>query len=368
MLEKDRQQLRRLWFKVHKWLGLSLAAPVLLIFLSGAVLVWKSSVDDLLHPQRHVSAAASQAPSFYVAAAERIAGPEEHVASLTYPPGNGAVVISTVAGASSSMQGRFRYFLHPVTGVVLDRASIDAGPLRVVHLLHGSLLLGRFGARLVGAVAFVLLLSAFSGLWLWWPRKGALVRGFRWGRTNSINANLHHQAGYWIALPLVILCLTGATISFPGLFAALSGDAAAAEAEFARNSAPPLSHTHLDLSHVLAAVGSPRPSAIAAISWPTTADPRWHVTYDQAGAMRTIDIDDVTARALPPESPPRQSASRLMRRIHDGTDMPFAWRLVIFFSGLGGFLLVTTGVIMWLRAQVRDKRMRRRRKESALRV
>jgi uncharacterized iron-regulated membrane protein len=266
------------------------------------------------------------------------------------------------------MQGRFRYFLHPVTGVVLDRASVGAGPMRYLHLLHGSLLLGRFGARLVGAVAFVLLLSAFTGLWLWWPTKGALIRGFRWGRTNSTNANLHHQAGYWIALPLVILCLTGATISFPGLFAALSGDGAAAEAELARDSAPPLSHTHLGLSQVLAAAGSPPPTTIAAISWPTTADGRWQVTLDERGAMRTINIDDGTARALPPESPPAQSASRLMRRIHDGTDLPFAWQLVIFLSGLAGSLLAVTGVIMWLRAQVRDRRMRRRREQSAMRV
>ncbi len=171
----NKQRLRGLWFTVHKWLGLALGLPVLLIFLSGAVLVWKGSVDDLLHPQRRVAAAASEAPSFYVAAANRIVAPAERIASFTYPSGEGPVVVSTVREGASPMQGRVRYFLHPVTGALLDRASLDARPIRFVHVLHGSLLLGRPGGRFVGLVALILLLSAFSGLWLWWPTKGALL-------------------------------------------------------------------------------------------------------------------------------------------------------------------------------------------------
>ena len=67
------QALRRLWFKVHKWLGLTLAAPVLIVFATGSALVWKSSLDDLLHPQRRVEAAATHPPAFYVGAIEGLA-------------------------------------------------------------------------------------------------------------------------------------------------------------------------------------------------------------------------------------------------------------------------------------------------------
>lgn len=144
-----KQQLRHLWFKVHKWLGLAFAVPVVLIFLSGSLLtVWR----DIL-------------------------------------------------GGSTS-----------------------AGPMRLVHILHGSLLLGRTGARAIGAIAFLLLLSAFSGLWLWWPMKGPLLRAMRWQRTQSANTNLHHQAGCWFAIPLAVLALTGASISFHGAFARVTSE------------------------------------------------------------------------------------------------------------------------------------------------
>jgi uncharacterized iron-regulated membrane protein len=199
----SKQELRRLWFTVHKWLGLTLALPVLLIFLSGSLLVVKNWLG----------------------------------------------------------------------------ASTAEGPMRVVHVLHGSLLLGRPGARTAGGVAFLLLLSALSGLWLWWPMKGPLLRATRWQRTPSTNANIHHQAGYWLALPLVILAVTGASISFHGAFSKATGE----------------------------------------------------------------------------EMP------RLMRRIHDGTGMPLAWQIVIFVSGLLGATMAVTGVIMWLKGQVRELSMRRRR-------
>jgi uncharacterized iron-regulated membrane protein len=150
MTMPNKLQLRRLWFTVHKWLGLVIAIPVALIFLSGSVLMVKTWVG----------------------------------------------------------------------------ASTATGPMRVVHVLHGSLLLGRPGGRAVGAVAFLVLLSALSGLWLWWPVKGPFVRAMRWQRTQSTNANLHHQAGYWLAVPLVILGFTGDSITFHGLFLRILGDEA----------------------------------------------------------------------------------------------------------------------------------------------
>lgn len=362
----NKLQFRRLWFTVHKWLGLALGLPVLIIFLTGAVLVWKDSVDDLLHPQRRVDAAASEAPNFYVAAAGRIVAPDERIANLTYPTGNGPVVVSTIrAGERSAMQGHFRYFLHPVTGALLDRASLDFGPMRWVHVLHGSLLLGRLGARLVGLVALILLLSACSGLWLWWPTKGAFIRGLRWRRTQSINANLHHQAGYLVALPLGILSVTGATITFPGTFVALSGDAAAANAELARDAAPPLSQSQSSLAHVVAAAGSPRPRAIVTVVWPTTVEPRWKIVLKDSTGSHAFAVDDHTGHAYQLSGSSSESASRLMRRVHDGTGMPLIWQIIIFVTGLLGPTLAVTGGIMWLKGQVRHGRMRQQRAKKA---
>ena len=57
----------------------------------------------------------------------------------------------------------------------------------------------------------IIVLSVLPGLWLWWPVTGSVRRGFRWRRQNSTNANLHHQMGFWIAIPLAMLSFTGAS-------------------------------------------------------------------------------------------------------------------------------------------------------------
>src|SRR4051794_31830197 len=125
----SKQELRRIWFTVHKWLGLCLALPVMLVFLSGSILVWEASGHDPLHPKRKVGGAAAQPPPIYFAAAPRVLAPGEQVVSLTYPQGRGSVVIMAAGDAGATMQGRMLYYLHPTTGGVLDRASENAGPL-----------------------------------------------------------------------------------------------------------------------------------------------------------------------------------------------------------------------------------------------
>jgi hypothetical protein len=41
--------------------------------------------------------------------------------------------------------------------------------------------------------------------------------------------------------------------------------------------------------------------------------------------------------------------------------MPLVWQIIIFASGLLGATMAVTGVIIWLKSQSRDLRMRGRR-------
>src|SRR5947208_453810 len=65
-------------------------------------------------------------------------------------------------------------------------------------------------------------LQALAGLGLWGPR-GALTGGFGWRRTPSTLMNLHRLAGFWVALPLAAVALTGIGLAFPTLTAAIFG-------------------------------------------------------------------------------------------------------------------------------------------------
>lgn len=350
-------QLRSLWLKIHKWIGLALAAPVILIFLSGSALVWKENFDALLHPSRQIDQAPSKDPSFYAAAAARGLEPGEHIASLTYPSGKGAVLVTVANGDAPE---RTRYFLHPASGRLIDRSPLYDRPMLLLHKLHGSLLMNWMGSRIVAWISVILLASAFSGLWLWWPMKGPWARGLRWARTQSTNTNIHHQAGFWIAIPLVVLSLTGASITFPRVFNRLLGHATAVRAEAARSVAPPLDHPRLTIRQALAKGGFDSESRLKIAVWPTVMDGHWHFQFIGLQGVHSVTVDDAKGESTP-FTPEPETTMRLMRRVHDGTGMPLLWQILIFLTGLVGPLLAVTGVIIWFSGRTREKEMRERR-------
>ncbi|MBC7986495.1 MAG: PepSY domain-containing protein, partial [Sphingomonadaceae bacterium] len=73
----NRLSLRRVWFQIHKWLGLLLLILLIPVSLSGSALVWHDWLDATLNPQRHAisSGEAALPPSAYAAAARASASP-----------------------------------------------------------------------------------------------------------------------------------------------------------------------------------------------------------------------------------------------------------------------------------------------------
>jgi uncharacterized iron-regulated membrane protein len=55
-MRTTKQRLRRTWFQLHKWLGLSLAVLIVPVSLTGAALVWHDALVAALNPERHSDA------------------------------------------------------------------------------------------------------------------------------------------------------------------------------------------------------------------------------------------------------------------------------------------------------------------------
>src|SRR4028119_1207890 len=62
MTAATRSRLRRLWFQIHKWIGLALALLVIPISLTGSALVWHDWLAERLNPERSAAAAPSLPP------------------------------------------------------------------------------------------------------------------------------------------------------------------------------------------------------------------------------------------------------------------------------------------------------------------
>jgi uncharacterized iron-regulated membrane protein len=126
-------------------------------------------------------------------------------------------------------------FLDPYSGAVLgDNDTATARFFGTVEALHRWLALpgdGRgIGKAVTGAANLGFLFLLLSGACLWWPKKWSwrLVRPRLLLRRDLPGAkardyNWHHVFGIWALLPLVLIVVSGVTISYPWAKSAVYG-------------------------------------------------------------------------------------------------------------------------------------------------
>lgn len=350
--------LRSLWFQLHKWIGIILAILLIPLSLTGSLLVWHEPLDALLHPSRYAASGPAQfPPSHYAAAAREKLPAGARIVSLALPAGKPVQAIAVDPPKGADRPGpsqRIAIWIDPVSLRVIDSGPAMGGVIRFAHDFHGSLLIGGGNGRtLVGILGGLMLISALTGLWLWWPAVGGFLRGLRWRRHRHLDGRLHHMTGFWVAVPLAVLSLTGVFISFPSILNAVAGAPAGqgGAGGMQRARALPLAAPHLTPDQAVAAALPMARGAPAMITWPTDRQPSWRIAFGSEGGERTtVAVDDATGTAgKAGREERRPGANGLARRIHDGEDMPFVWELIIFIAGIIPAILGVSGIIMWLR-------------------
>ena len=350
-----RQTLRRAWWQIHKWTGLSLMILLIPLGLSGVVLAWDDAIDQALNPQRYaVHGTATQPPSVYAAAARRALHPDEHIATIRYPDGAGPVVVLAsrvaTAGARHGPPLRISLWLDPVDAHPLDLTRGDSGFVRIAHNFHGSLFVPGVGRAVVGLLGVAMFLMAAGGVWLWWPTVGQVSAGLRWRRGDrKLDTNLHHRVGFWIALPLAFQAFTGVWIAWPQMIAAVGLAAPPRGGMADRMRAVPLAHTALTPDQALAAAEAVVPGAPASVAWPAGKDGPWRISISAATGPSDVPVDDATGAAT--VAPPRGGLALAVRHLHDGSTLGTGWRVVMVAWGVAPTLLGITGLLMWWRGR-----------------
>src|SRR5688572_17381807 len=322
-----------LWLQVHKWIGLLLAVLIIPISVTGAALVWHDGLEAVLDPQRHeVLGQAGLAPSAYADAARAALAPDETLTTLRFSPeGEPVVAVASKPAVGGGRPERTNFWLDPRDASLIDQASANAGLVRVMHVLHGSMMI-----------------------------PGGFASGFKWKRRNTTNANLHYMTGFWILIPLAMLSFTGAWISFPSVFSAFeSGPARGPGGPGGGRGGPaqPLAETATAVDAAVAAATPFATGKLLSIGWPTEREATWTIQFETDAAPAEVKVADAGAVASPPEPPRPETLARTMRRWHDGTDMGIVWQVVIFLGGIIPALLSVTGLIIWWRArQARQRR------------
>ena len=348
----NKHGLRTTWLAIHKWLGITLALLIVPLSISGSALVWPDWLDDATNPQRRIagSGEAVLLPSAYIRAARSKLDASSAISSLRFRDGRAA----KAASGSNSDSLRTIVWIDPANGEVLDAAAEDTGLHRLLHDFHVSMFIPRVGHFVVGGLGVAMLISSLTGLWLWWPTAGSVLRALRWRRAKDSFTNLHHQAGFWICLPLGMLSFTGVWMIFSPFFSALSGDAQRDGAkDVARWLAKPLAATSISVDAAAAAALASKPGKLVSIVWPTDFEANWRVRVEQSDKVTEMIVVDASGEPKRVEDlyQERGGINRIMERMHAGSGMGLPWQIAIFIGGIMPLVLGATGLVMWWRSR-----------------
>ena len=390
MADTRAARLRRLWLNVHLWLGVGLAALLVPISVSGGLLVWHDEIDALINPQRYAVSGAEVAlppTAYFTKATEAIAKEPGNLqaTALRYPDEPGApmrVVTRARTGGAGGPPRIVTVFLDPPTAAVLDVMDFRASFIGFLHVFHENLMLPQYsGRQIVGWAGAGMLILSLTGIWLWWPRNGAFLRGLRWTRSPRFTFNLHNMLGFWISIPLAIVSATGIYLSFPqtarnamasvatmspqaprgGFFGEvaqhteLTPDRAL---DMARQAAPDAKPSTLFLPVEARGDRAGVPARPASLLW------RVQMTRGDTETI-TVMIDDRSGKAAPLAAPQTgDRAAAWIRWIHEGSHSGPVWNVIVFLTGIFPVVFAVTGVIMWLRKRA-DRRATEARRGAA---
>jgi uncharacterized iron-regulated membrane protein len=283
--------------------------------------------------------------------------------------------VTVVAGREATL------YVDAYSGAVLGTGSQGARNfLRGVKDWHRWLAAGgthrASGRSITGAANLAFLFLVLSGSWLWWPRK----RTWRHVRTVTLfqtglggrarDFNWHNVAGFWTALPLLLILVTGAVMSYPwanDLLYRVAGSepppprsraaAAGLAPEGQRGTA---FEAPAGINRVLdASAARVRDWRSLTVRLPDSPMAPLAVAIDRSdGAARpdlrsSLSLDPITGDVLKFEPYASQSAGRRLRTwvrfTHTGEAGGLAGQTAAALASAGGALLVWSGLSLALR-------------------
>lgn len=378
-----RRPLRKFWFSIHRWLGLTVGALFVLIGLSGSLLVFYRAIDEWLHPDLLLSAGdgESRRPLAEVigAAEDGLPGEPARALFVDAPRSDRGVWTVWFAEQTDDAAGFTQVYVDPSTAEVTGSRVWGEYLVTWIYRLHHRLLAGDTGETVVGVAGLLLLVSLGTGIYLWWPlwrhswRAAWAIRGGR-----RFQYDLHKSAGMVSALFLLILAFTGVYLIFPGWIRPCV-------TAISPRTVPEAGELRSRPRAGLAAIGADRAVAIAQdairdgqlkrLYLPASPDDPYVVRLRRPGEVRRssgnsrVWLDRYSGEVLAVRDWNRRTAADAFLAwqfpLHNGEAFGLAGRWIVFAAGLSPAVLYVTGCVLWWRKRRSRKRQLRRRGAAA---
>lgn len=374
---------RRIWLQIHLWLGLSAGAALVIFGLTGSILVFHQEIDAWLNPKLLT---VNESPTGYRSMQSLLdagvrAIPGGILAFADYPR-NGQTALRVRVMRRGPTKEIWEVGIDPYTGQVtgtrLLHTSDNPFPqtfIGFIFELHYAFFLGETpGYVITGLLGALLIISALTGLILWWPLTGRWRQALTIKRRASaerLNFDLHKTFGFYTFLILLPVLFSGIYMNLPQHVVPVLELFSPVSYRYWFKSIPvdgatPISMAKaVDIAQELYPSG--RPDWIyGAVAAEDTYTVCLH-DVEAPGSLlsrRCVVMDRYSGKLLDVDDPSKGTAGEVFTHwqwpLHSGHAFGLTGRLLVFASGLAGVVLFITGLIRWLQKRRATARMAHR--------
>lgn len=194
----------------HFYAGLFCLPFVLILSITGTIYLFKPQIEASFdHPYNNLTITGNRATAEEQVLAALAAVPGSVFNSYELPESPQSAVRVFVG----SDEQKFRVYVHPETLEILQKKDEDWHLMKVVHRIHGDLLLGDNGSHIVELAASWAIVMFITGLYLWWPRNTSNLAGIVYPRLNNGQRmfwrDIHAVTGLWVSFFVLFLLISG---------------------------------------------------------------------------------------------------------------------------------------------------------------
>lgn len=208
---------KKIWFKIHLYLGLTSGIILMVMGTTGAMISFQKEILWLINKDSYVVKVSGQIQTEQqIIDNFRLKFPQANIRGLTVKNDPTSSVVVNIASNKKGKAGRrgINYYINPYTSEILPNIK-GRKVFKFIEMIHRGLVAGEVGKQIVGACTLALLVLMLSGVFVYLPKlKRAFFKSFTFKfkqKGRSFLSTMHSSLGMWV-IPFYLMS------SFTGLF------------------------------------------------------------------------------------------------------------------------------------------------------
>lgn len=211
---------KKIWFKIHLYLGLTAGIILMVIGITGAMISFQKEILWLVNKDSYIVKVSGQMQTEQqIIDNFRLKFPKANIRGLTVKNDPTSSAVVNIASNKKGKAGRrgINYYINPYTSEILPNVE-GQKVFKFIEMIHRGLVAGEVGKQIVGACTLALLILMLSGVFVYLPRlKRAFFKSFTFKfkqKGRSFLSTMHSSLGMWVIPFYLVSSFTGLFLSY----------------------------------------------------------------------------------------------------------------------------------------------------------